>query len=340
MKYMDAIKQLKGKLPATVFLLYGEEKYLIESVINQIIQLVNKDEQNEENITRFDLEETSINDVILDVETYPFFTDHKIVIADSAYFLTAKQVKTDIEHNLDLLIEYLSQPVDFSTLILIAPYEKIDQRKKVTKQLKKQAMTIHCAEVKEWEVDKWVTYMSKKHHIYLDKAAEQLLVNETGSHLGLLEKEVEKLALYVGENGKVTLEVAQELVSHQGNATGLTLVDRVVAKDLKGAIKIARDLMKLNAEPIALISLLASQLRTIYQVKVLSRKGYRQQQMVKTLKVHPYVVKMSMDREKSFTLEKLYQYIEACGEADQAIKQGEMEKELAFEFLLYQLIKI
>lgn len=340
MKYLEAVKQLKGKLPTSVFLIYGEERYLIESVINQIIQVANKENPDEKNVTRFDLDEISLNDVMVEVETYPFFSEKKIIIANDAYFLTAKQKKSDIEHNVDLLLDYLTNPVDFSTLILVAPYEKIDQRKKITKQLKKLATTVNCAEVKEWEIDKWVTFLANKHNIYLDKVSEQYLVNETGTNLALLEREIEKLALYVGENGKVTLDIAEELVSHQGHATGLTLVDRVIAKDLKGVIRISRDLMKLNEEPIGLIGLLSSQLRTIYQVKILSRQGYRQQQMVKVLKVHPYVIKMSLEREKKFSLDSLYRYIEACAEADQAIKQGRMEKELAFEQLLYQLVNI
>lgn len=340
MNYLEAVKQLKKGKTAPIILLYGEEQYLIETVINQIIQLVNHDDDSRENVVQYDLEETSIDDVLLEVETYPFFSEHKIVIADHAYFLTAKQIKTQVEHNVPQLVTYLSHTVDFTTLILIAPYEKLDERKKITKELKKQAMLIHCEEVKAWEVDKWVKHLASKYHIHLDKGAEQLLINETGTHLALLEKEIEKLALYVGKSGNVTMEIAQDLVSHQGNATGLTLVDMVIGKNLKGAISVYRDLTRINQEPIALIGLLASQLRTIYQVKILLRKGYRQQQIAKHLRVHPYVVKMSMEREKRFTTELLSQYIEACAQADQAIKQGKMEKDLAFEFLLYQLIKI
>ena len=340
MNYLDAIKDLKNKKIPPVILIYGEEQFLIESVMNQVANRLGNERQADEALIQYDLEEVSIDDVVMEAETYPFFADHKLVVANQAYFLTAKQVKTQVEHNLDRLLDYLAQPVDFSTLVVVAPYDKLDERKKVTKQLKKQAMVVHCEAVKAWEIDKWVAHLAKRYQVYLDQAAEQMLVNETGTNLGLLEKEIEKLALYVGENGKVTAEIAQDLVSRQGNATGLTLVDMVITKNLSGAIKIYRDLLKLNEEPIALIGLLASQLRTIYQVKVLLRKGYRQQQMAKELRVHPYVVKMSLEREKKFSLDALYRYIEACTDTDQAIKQGKMDKELAFEFLLYQLIEI
>lgn len=340
MNYLDAIKDLKNKKLPPVILIFGEEQFLVESVVNQVSKRIDQDHQTDDALVQYDLEEVSIDDVVMEAETYPFFADHKLVVANQAYFLTAKQSKAQVEHDLNHLLSYIAEPVDFSTLIIIAPYEKLDERKKVTKQLKKQAMLINCEKVKMWEVDKWVAHLTKQYQIYLDKAAEQLLINETGTNLGLLEKEIEKLALYVGENGKVTGEIAQDLVARQGHATGLTLVDMVISKNLTGAIKIYRDLMKLNEEPIALIGLLASQLRTIYQVKVLMRKGYAQQQMARELRVHPYVVKMSIEREKKFSLDMLYRYLEACNEADQAIKLGKMEKELAFEFLLYELIKI
>lgn len=339
MNYIDAIKKLKNNQTSPIYLLFGEEQFLIESVIKQITK-ASATKNEEESPIQYDLEETSISDVLLEVQTYPFFGEDKMIIADHAYFLTAKQVKTQVEHNVEDLLNYIEQPVDFSTLILIAPYEKLDARRKITKQLKKHAMVIECQSVKAWEIDKWVDHLAKQFKIYLDKPAEQLLINETGTNLGLLEKEIEKLALYVGENGKVPLDIAQELVSHQGNATGLTLVDKVIEKDLAGAIKVYRDLIKFNEEPIALVALLASQLRTIYQVKILLKKGYQQPQMARQLKVHPYVVKMSIERERRFSLDKLYQYLNACAETDQAIKRGEMEKDLAFEFLLYRLINL
>src|SRR5690625_5897433 len=182
--------------------------------------------------------------------------------------------------------------------------------------------------------------MAKQYQISIDKAAEQLLINEVGANLGLLEKEIEKLALYVGENGKVTVEIARELVAHHGNASGLTLVDMVIAKNLQGAIQIYRNLIKFNEEPIALIALLASQLRTIYQVKILLNKGYRQHQMAKQLKVHSYVVKMSLEREKKFSLDKLYRCLTACAEADQDRKSTRLNSShVAISYAVFCLKK-
>src|SRR5699024_2736057 len=54
------------------------------------------------------------------------------------------------------LQRYLNEPVDYSVLVFIAPYEKIDERKKISKLLKKNAVTAACNPVKEYELNKWI----------------------------------------------------------------------------------------------------------------------------------------------------------------------------------------
>lgn len=118
------------------------------------------------------------------------------------------------------------------------------------------------------------------------------------------------------------------------------MVDAVINQQLQKAIILFKDLEKIKEEPIALIALLASQFRTILHVKLLRQKGYTQSQMAQQLKVHPYVVKMSQKREKSFTMEELKQMINLFTETDAKMKQGKMEKSLAFELLLYDLVTL
>ncbi|SEO32674.1 DNA polymerase III, delta subunit [Amphibacillus marinus] len=339
MNYLDAQKELK-KTKKNFFLLVGEEQYLIESAVKQVIDSKLSEADRQDNVIKFDMEEATIDTALLEAETYPFFGDEKIVIIDRAYFLTAKQVKTNIEHNIEALINFTNHPVDFATVIIIVPYEKLDERKKITKLVKKQAMYIECATIKEWEIEKWVDQLIEKYGLTIEKQAKELLISETGAHLALIEKEIEKLSLYIGQDQRhITEAVARELVSHQGETSGLKLVDAVIAKDLNRAIQTFKDLLRLNEEPIALIALLASQLRTIYQVKTLIQKGYNQRQITQQLKLHPFVVKMAAERERRFSIEKLYACIDACANTDRLIKQGKYDKLLAFELLLYRLVK-
>src|SRR5699024_5247930 len=113
-------------------------------------------EQNGENVIHYDLEETSIQEVIADAETYPLFSDKKLVIASNPVFLKAKPPKLLFEHNVDALQKYINNPPSFTVLVFIAPYEKIDERKKISKALKKGATVALCQPLREKETASWI----------------------------------------------------------------------------------------------------------------------------------------------------------------------------------------
>ncbi|GAA5415568.1 uncharacterized protein YqeN [Paraliobacillus ryukyuensis] len=339
MDYFKAMKEIKQQALAPIYLLIGPETYLAENVVNTIRKKATSDTE-EENVIRYDLEETAIQEAIMDVETYPFFGETKIVVASNPVFLTAKPDKSGVTHQLDNLLQYAMNPVDYSVLVLIAPYEKLDERKKLTKALKKNATVIECDPVRDWDMDKWMDHLAKQLHIGIEKAAYDVILQEVGSNLMLMEKELEKLAIYVGEGGTVTVDTAEMLLAHQSaNTSGLKLVDAVIAKNLAKALRIYQDLARMNEDEIALVALLASQFRTINHVKTLKKTGYSQKQMAQQLKVHPYVIKMAMTRENYFSREQLEGILNQCAITDAQVKQGRMDKRLAFELLLYQIIR-
>ncbi|ASF39966.1 DNA polymerase III subunit delta [Halobacillus halophilus] len=330
-----------GKIKQSqVYLLYGEESYLIQENKNKIIQQTLKKEDQEFNISQFDLEETPIEELVTDAETFPFLGERKIVIGEQPVFLKAKPDKLSFEHDVDALLHYLQSPAEYTTLILVAPYEKVDERKKIFKALKKHGEIISCQPVKEWDVSKWVDTIANDLHISVPENLHELFAQEVGTNLLALRSEMEKLALNVGEGGVVTRELAEQLLSHSAEASGLKLVDAVMERDLGRAIRLFKDLEKLNEEPIALTALLASQFRIISQAKVLKQKGYAQNQMRNYIKAHPFVIKMALKRERYFTLEELNDIMTELAQTDHALKQGKMEKSLAFEMMLYKLIHI
>lgn len=338
MSYFEVLKEIKKNKIAPLYLLHGTETKLAENIKKQVIEKTLTTEDRDTSLSTYDLEETSIQEVIEDAETYPFFGEKKIIIAHNPSFLKARPDKSAVEHNLDVFQNYINEPAPYTVLILIAPYEKLDERKKIIKSFKKTGKLVACQPVKEWEINKWVEDMALGLKVETDPGVVDLIVEETGTDLQMLQNELEKMAIYIGENGRITRAVAEELISHQSNTSGLKLVDAVMEKNLQKAITIYKDLEKLKEEPVALVALLSSQFRTILHAKLLRQKGYSQQQMAQQLRVHPYVIKMSLQRERNFSLQELESIMSSITETDGVIKQGKMEKSLAFEMLLYELI--
>ncbi len=335
LSYNEMRKKIKAKHIPAVSLLYGTEAYFIQNLQALFLKHGIDDAAN---AVTYDLEETPIQEVIIDAETYPFLGENKLIFIHNPIFLKAKQDKLPFEHDVTMLERYLESPVDYSTIVFIAPYEKLDERKKLTKLFRKTAAVAECNPVKSEEVDRWIHGMAEQLHITVESAAIEVLLREQTSNLQMLENELTKMALYVGENGAVTKEVAEELVSHTTNSSSLRLVDAVMERKLHQAVAIYKDLEKLKEEPIALIGLLAYQFRMILRVKLLKAKGYSQGQIQKNLSVHPYVVKVALSRESQFTIPRLHKIIDNLANADAVMKQGKMEKGLAFELLLHEMV--
>ncbi len=340
MDYMQVMKKINKKQFSSVYLLYGTESYLIQDIKQKILKYALSGEDQEVNVSYYDLEETPIEDVVTDAETYPFFGERKIIIADNPVFMKAKPDKLPFEHDVEALQSYLTNPADYSILVITAPYEKIDERKKIFKLFKKQGETVPCMPVKEWNLEEWITSIAGELNIQVPTDLHELIIQEVGTNLMVLRSEMEKLALNAGEGATITREMAESLLSHSAEASGLKLVDAVMERNLSKAIHIYKDLTRMNEDPIALTALLASQFRIILQAKILKQKGYAQNQMKQYIKAHPYVIKMAVKREQHFTFHELEQIMDKLTETDQNIKQGKVEKSLAFELLLYQLVHI
>ncbi|ENH97528.1 DNA polymerase III subunit delta [Gracilibacillus halophilus YIM-C55.5] len=338
MSYMDAVEQIKARNFSSVYYLYGTENYMIEEVKQALFKYALEEEDRQTNVSQHDLEETSIQEVVADCETLPFLGERKLVIANNPSFLKAKPPASDINHHLDRLLQYIDEPAPFSILLIIAPYEKRDDRKKVNKQLKQKAHAIACEPLKEWNMDEMVYRIARQHHVTVSEDVVQYIVSELGTNLMAIQSEITKMALYVGEGNQIKREDAEQLLSHYEHSSGLKLMDTIMNRDLAKAMEISKDLEKMNEDPIALLALIASQFRTLMHVKMLKQKGYNQNQMAQQLGIHPYVAKLSLGRSSKFSHEELQQALSLIADTDAKIKQGKLEKSFALELLLYQLI--
>lgn len=332
-------KQIRQNNIAPVYLLFGTEAFLINETKQLLLRTVLKDEEKEFNYSVYDLEETSIDEALEDAETFPFLGEKKIVFLHNPLFLTAEKKKEKVEHNLSKLEAYLHQPAPYTVLVISAPYEKLDERKKITKELKKNAVIVEAKKLNEHELNNWLKDRAKTNGIDITQEAIDLMLALVGTNLFMLTSEIDKLALY--SNGKQTIdaELVDKLVSRSLEQNVFTLIDKIVQRKLEEALRIYYDLLKQNEEPIKILALIAGQFRLIYQVKELSRRGYGQQQIAGFIKTHPFRVKLAAAQAGKFTDEELTSFIKMLADADFQMKTGGMNKSLLIEMLLFKLKK-
>lgn len=337
MSHMQTLNEIKKGNLTNTYLFKGTESYFIEQLKKELIKALGTEVESETH--HYDLAETSIQEVIASAETLPFFSDKKLIFAHNPTFLKAKPEKLPFIHNVFKLEEYLLNPAPYTYIVFIADYEKIDGRKKISKIINKHSTVADCATIKDYELKKWINMLAKANSIHFTPEAMGLIEAELSTNLALLENEIEKIALYTGKDSEVSKRTVLQLLSVSTTQTALELVDAVLNRNLASAIHISTDLEKANEEPIALLALLAYQFRIILQVKLLQQKGIREAELQKQIKAHPYVIKLAVQRGKRFSVNRLEYIMNEIAETDAKIKSGRMEKSIAFELLLYNMIK-
>lgn len=336
---LDVWKKIKKREFAPIYLLYGKEAFLINETKQLLLNHILEEEEKEFNFAAYDLEETPIELALEDAETFPFLGERKVIFLHNPAFLTAEKSKEKVDHNLSRLEAYLKEPAPYTVMVISAPYEKLDERKKITKELKRSAEVVEAKKLTEQELKNWLRTRAKSSGIEFEPDAIDQLLALSGTNMFMLSSEVEKLALYAADKQRIDINMVDQLTARSLEQNIFTLVEKVVQRKLDEALRIYYDLLKQNEEPIKILALLAGQFRLIYQVKELSRRGYGQQQIAGYLKTHPFRVKLALGQAAGFTDEDLSNLMALLADADYQMKTGGMNKSLLIEMLLFRLKK-
>ncbi len=329
----DLQKIRKDKL-APCYLVLGTEKFLQDQVRNEILKKIKIDGEDDLNFLSFDMENSSLDEVVAEAETLPFFGDQRLVFVENPYFLTGEKGTNSIDQNTDLLVNYLKKPLETTVLVIFAPYEKLDERKKVTKQLKKTALTIDVKQLDEKAVRQYLMNTLENSDITMDRRAIDLFLRLTDLDLSKMMRELQKILLYAQAQEVITVKEIEQLVPKTLEHNLFDMTQYILSGNTEQALRLFQDLVTQGEETIKINAILLSQIRLFLQTKFLMKIGYQQANIAETLKIHPYRVKLAMQEVRKFDEQILRRLFDELVEMDYEIKSGKVEKELSFQLFV------
>ncbi|MEJ8547476.1 DNA polymerase III subunit delta [Brevibacillus borstelensis] len=334
MPLLSAIREIKQKQFAPIYVLHGPESFLAEEFISLAKREMIDPAYADLNMSLYDCTETSLPYILQDAETLPFLGEHRLVIAKQAYFLTGSKPQIKQESDPNVLIPYLEQPPSYTTLILCTDADKLDERKKLVKSLQQKARVIPFPYLRDADLYAWIERQAKKYEASIERTLTAKLAERVGGDLRLLDKELEKMSLYVGKGGAITEEVIEKLASRTLEQDVFALIEQIATGRLDRGLRMLYDCLKTGDEPIRLLALMARQFRLLLHVRQWAPKGYTQQQLAGMLKVHPYAVKKAGEQARFFSEEALRRLLAVLAEEDFRMKSGQVDKQLALELFM------
>lgn len=307
------------------YLIYGNDYGLIKREIDKIISGIT-------DVVKYDLLVSNVSEVIEEASCMSLFGDKKVVIGENALFLTG--ANTSVNHDIDYLTSYVNAENHDNIVILTVVQDKLDERKKIVKLLKKNVTVIHKETIDEKDLPKFVIKEFLNNGYKIDYKTASYFVDYVGKNVDILLSEINKMIIYKDTDKEIFIEDILNISSKGFNDNVFDLSDAIMKKDFKKIFSCYNDLMILKEEPIKIIALLASQFTLVYQSKLLSKEGFMSKDIASTLKVHPYRVKLAL--ETNYPDFELKDILKKLHNLDYEIKTGKVDKIVGLEnFLLH-----
>ncbi len=309
-----------------IYVLVGQNKIKLNEEVNNLIK-----DETDADIINFDLEESSVANMLEEINMIPFLYSKKIVIVKNPIILT-NPTKYD-EKLVMSFISYLNHPVDTTTLIFKINSLK-DVNLKMLKELKNTSIIKEIQNPTDINLQDYITNSFYEDGYILDSLVVDELIERTKGNPDRLELEIDKLKTYKYDTKKILNADVRLLVSKELDDNIFELVNAVLENDILKVFSIFNDLMVLNTSETVILALLISKFNELYQVKTLTKAGMTKNEIADLFKVKPGRIYYLQKAAEQISLEVLKSNINQLTELDYKIKTGQIDKRLGVELFL------
>jgi DNA polymerase-3 subunit delta len=239
--------------PQPVCATFGDESFLRRQAILCLRAAVLGGDDGEFSLKTFDGGSSPFRDVHEELSTVAMFGGGKrlVVVEDADKFVT------DYRSQLE---DYVAKPSRSGVLVL--DVDSLPSNTRLYKAIVAAGLLIDCGAPAPARLCKWLGEWAKQQHrADLPQAAAEMLVDLIGPELGLLDQELAKLALLVGQEQKITPELVESSVGGWKTKTIWEMLDAALDGNVRDAMLQLDRLMASGDQPIALFGQLSASLR-------------------------------------------------------------------------------
>ncbi|HIZ64449.1 MAG TPA: DNA polymerase III subunit delta [Candidatus Blautia pullicola] len=305
-----------------VYLFFGEEDYLKQQYKGRMKNALCPEEDTM-NFSLFQGKKTEPKAVIDLAETMPFFAERRVIfLEDTGFFKNQCQD----------LPEYMASLPEYLCMVFVE--SEVDKRSRMYKAVKKYGRAVEFVRQDSSTLMRWVLGILKREGKKITQRDMELFLERTGTDMGNIENELEKLLSYTMGREVITASDIKEVCTMQITNHIFDMLRAVTEKKQKKALDLYYDLLALKEPPMRILFLLARQFNLILQVKELSGEGYDQSATAKRTGLQPFVVRNYMAYARKYGTQELRDMVQECVELETKVKTGQMTDALSVELLL------
>ena len=327
-QFATTLKQGETK---NLYLLYGNESYLIEKALKALSRIFISSGAEELDYYEADWGGNYMTPERLFelFSTPPFLSSRRMVVLHNSEILYGKS--NDSSGSWESYFSILNKITDMSCLVFVE--ERIDKRKKsLIQNFLTIGSIIQIDQQKPDDLCKWIGVLLSREKIKISLDGVHSLVDRHEMNMRAIENEVNKIILYCKYNNifKITMKEIDMLCVPDIRGTIFQMTDAIGEKNYQIALELLERLITLK-EPITKIRfMLARHIRQLICAKELKTVSA----LASALKISPFIAQKLMKQATGFELENLISLYILCADRDYQVKTGQMEERIALESFL------
>lgn len=334
----------------SIYLFYGEEKYLIETEVNKM----KKNFGNIVNGINFiSIDETSVQNLIADIQTPAFGHPKKLIIVkNSGLFKKSNRNKKDnstddsVAENKnsnklsDKVADYIKENIDFinNSVILIFIEEDADKNG-LYKTIEQYGEVLQYNKLKPIEAENKIKSICNAYKVSIDSQTVKYFVEICGTDMHNLINEIRKQIEFASSGGKITKESIDKLAIKQLDVVIFDLTDNLGKKNTKEALEILENMLYAK-EPIQKILItLYNHFKKLYFTKVAIKEN---KNIAEALNLKPnqmFLTTKYSNQCKYFSETELREILQSMIDLDYNYKRGMIAPEVGLQTIICNISK-
>ncbi len=328
---MEEVKQIvanirKGNI-SPLYFLFGEEPYYIDKISQFIGENVLSEEEKGFNQMVLYGKDVSIDEIVGQAKRYPMMSERQVVIVKEAQ---------DLSRTIEQLVHYAENPQPTTVLVICYKYKKLDKRKKLYKSVQKNGVLFESRKLYENQVSDWIRKTLQGKGYSISHKASILLVENLGTDLSKISKELVKLTLILPKESQITSGNIEEHIGISKDYNNFELKKAIGERNILKAYKIINYFSQNPKDnpfvlTVTLLHSFFSQLLRYHGLNDHSPKN-----VASALRINPYFVEEYQIAARNYPMKKVSAIISHLREMDlkgkgvgaNALPQSDLLKEL------------
>lgn len=328
-------KELKNGNLSSLYLLYGEELFLLEMSLKKIRDVFGECVKG---INFISIDDTNINELISDIETPAFGYEKKLIIARNTGLLKkeGKRKNSQISELKTKICDYIKNNIDVinESVVLVFVEEEADIKQELYKIIDKLGIVCKFDYQKPIQIIKRLKAICNAYKVQVEDSTIQYLIECCGTNMQELINEIRKLIEYAGENGKIEKEDINKLAIKKIESIIFDLTDNLGKRNVTKSLEVLNNLIY-SKEPIQKILItLYNHFKKIYLTKLSIKYNKDVANSINLKANQTFLVNKYKMQAKYFNEIELKNILQKLRDLDFEYKNGLIDLQVGLESIL------